>query len=71
MGVQVNGDESDVCVKALMEKMRQVQEAPAGILSAEERIKQFNMEGKSTAESKACILIHFQKKFNFVMNMIA
>ncbi|KAK3782685.1 hypothetical protein RRG08_037688 [Elysia crispata] len=47
---QVNGDESDVCVKALMEKMRQVQEAPAGILSAEERIKQFNMEGKSTAE---------------------
>ncbi|RUS75477.1 hypothetical protein EGW08_016761 [Elysia chlorotica] len=44
------GDESDVCVKALMEKMRQMQEAPSGTLSPEERIKQFNMEGQSTAE---------------------
>ncbi|GFS22754.1 sestrin-1 [Elysia marginata] len=47
---QVNGVESNVCVKALMEKMRQMQEAPSELKSAAERIKQFNMEGKNTAE---------------------
>ena len=44
-----------MCVKVLMEKMRQVQEASSAFLSVEERIKQFNMEGKSTAESKLAL----------------